>query len=314
MRAVCPPLLTPPKDPKHPPFIPTAATVASMALPFSAVQDFDLRVQPVDEVLDRVARSLQTRFLGDTVVRKRRSVGARTDRGTWVRIERRPLAKITDQGWNGTEVAARLKGVAMPVWRQCVVWQDEDGSVMWRADETSLLPGAPTGSAVLSEAPDLREEWWSGLNVSLDALAAHETRRVATPDTEAITQDLVTTSVRGVFADGFDTTVQRWVPAHADLNWANVTAPVFSLFDWEDWGNAPQGLDSASLWAASLAVPALADRVRQERRHDFGSRDGKLMTLFVCSKILGPHAHPQDPRREPARRVADRVIKELQAG
>ncbi len=22
----------------------------------------------------------------------------------------------------------------------------------------------------------------------------------------------------------------------------------FSLFDWEDWGNAPQGLDSASPW------------------------------------------------------------------
>lgn len=285
-----------------------------MAPSFSTVQDVDLRVQPVDEVLDRVARSLQTRFHEGTVVRKRRSVGAHTERDTWVRIERRPLAKITDQGWNGTEGAARLKGVAMPAWRQCVVWQDEDGPVMWRADETSLLPGAPVGSAVLSDGPDLPEEWWSGLNASLDALTGHKTGRVATPDTEAITQDLVTTSIRGVFSDDFDTTVRRWAPAHADLNWANVTAPVFSLFDWEDWGNAPQGLDSASLWAASLAVPALADRVRQERRHDFESRDGKLMTLFVCSKILGPHAHPQDPRREPARRMTDQVIQDLQAG
>ncbi|MEU6403703.1 hypothetical protein [Streptomyces sp. NPDC046985] len=285
-----------------------------MALSFSAVQDVDLRVQPVDEVLERVARSLRTRFLGDTVVRKRRSVGARTDRATWVRIERRSLAKITDQGWNGTEAAARLKGVAMPAWRQCVVWQDEDGPVMWRADETSLLPAAPLGSAVLSDPPGLPEEWWSGLNASLDALAGHETGRVATPDTETITQDLVTTSIRGVFSDGFDATVRRWAPAHADLNWANVTGPVYSLFDWEDWGNAPRGLDSASLWAASLAVPALADRVRQERRHDFDSRDGKLMTLFVCSKILGPHAHPQDPRREPAQHMADQVVEELQAG
>ncbi|WP_189095174.1 hypothetical protein [Streptomyces kronopolitis] len=285
-----------------------------MAPSFSTVQDVDLRVQPVDEVLDRVARSLQTRFHEGTVVRKRRSVGAHTDRDTWVRIERRSLDKITDQGWNGTERAARLKGVAMPTWRQCVVWQDEDGPVMWRADETSLLPGAPVGSAVLSDAPDLPEEWWSGLNASLDALTGHQTGRVATPDTEAITQDLVTTSIRDVFSDGFDTTVRRWTPAHADLNWANMTAPVFSLFDWEDWGSAPQGLDSASLWAASLAVPALADRVRQERRHDFESRDGKLMTLFVCSKILGLHAHPQDPRREPARRMADQVVEGLQAG
>ncbi|WP_055626309.1 hypothetical protein [Streptomyces hirsutus] len=285
-----------------------------MTLSVSTGQSVDLRVQPVDEVLDRVARSLRARLFLDTVVRKRRSVGARTDRGTWVRIERRPLEKITDQGWNGTECAARLEGVAQPVWRGCVVWRDVDGLVMWRADETGLLPAAPVGSAVLSEAPELPDEWWEELNASLDALAAHKTRRVATPDTDTITQELVTESIRGVFPGDFDTTVRRWVPAHADLNWANVTAPVFSLFDWEDWGNAPQSLDSASLWASSLAVPALADRVRRERWRDFESRDGKLMTLFVCAKILGPYAHPEDPRLEPARRTAEQVVEELQAG
>ncbi len=291
-----------------------AATVACMTLSVSTGQAVDLRVQPVDEVLDRVARSLQVRLLPGTVVRKRRSVGARTDRDTWVRVERRSPDKIADQGWNGTECAARLEGVAQPTWQGCVVWRDADGPVMWRADETGLLPAAPVGSAVLSKAPELPNEWWEALNASLDALAAHRTRRVATPDTDTITQELVTESIRGAFSGGFDTTVQRWVPAHADLNWANVTAPVFSLFDWEDWGNAPQGLDSASLWASSLAVPALADRVRQERRRDFESRDGKLMTLFVCSKILGPYAHPEDPRLEPARRMAEQVIEELQAG
>ncbi|MDT6986625.1 hypothetical protein ACFSUJ_18440 [Streptomyces lusitanus] len=285
-----------------------------MTLPVSTSQAVDLRVQPVDEVLDRVARSLQVRLLPETVVRKRRSVGARTDRDTWVRIERRLLDKIGDQGWNGAECAARLDGVAQPAWWGCVVWRDADEPVMWRADETDLLVSAPVGNAVLSEAPELSDEWWDGLNASLDALAAHRTRRVATPDTETITQALVTDAIRAVFPDTFDTTVQRWVPAHADLNWANVTAPVFSLFDWEDWGNAPQGLDSATLWASSLAVPSLADRVRQERRRDFGSRDGKLMTLFVCSKILAPYAHPEDPRLERARRMAEQVIEELQAG
>ncbi|MFD7506810.1 hypothetical protein [Streptomyces sp. NPDC059850] len=285
-----------------------------MTLSVSTGQAVDLRVQPVDEILDHVARSLQVRLLPDTAVRKRRSVGARTDRDTWVRVERRLLDKITDQGWNGTECAARLEGVAQPTWRGCVVWRDADGPVMWRADETDLLPAAPVGSAILSEAPELPDEWWEALSSSLDALAAHKTRRVATPDTDTITQELVTESIRAVFSDDFDTTVQRWVPAHADLNWANVTAPVFSLFDWEDWGNAPQGLDSASLWASSLAAPALADRVWQERQRDFESRDGKLMTLFVCSKILGPYAHPEDPRLEPARRMAEQVIEDLQAG
>lgn len=247
-------------------------------------------------------------------MRKRRSVGLRTDRDTWVRIERRMVDKIPVQGWNGTECAARLEGVAQPVWHGSVVWRETDEPVMWRADETGLLPGRPVGTAVLSEDPQLSDEWWEALNASLNALATQETRRVATPDTVTLTQDLVTESIRDVFADDLDTTVERWVPAHADLNWANVSAPAFSIFDWEDWGKAPLGLDSASLWVSSLAVPALADRVRRERRSDVQSRDGKLMTLFVCSKILGPDAHPEDPRQEPARRMAEQVIKELRAG
>ncbi|MFE5858553.1 hypothetical protein ACFQ61_35715 [Streptomyces sp. NPDC056500] len=279
----------------------------------SSVRSVDLRVEPVDKVLDRVERALQTRLDPGIVVRKRRSVGARTDRGTWVRVERRSLDKITDQGWNGTESAARLEGVTQPAWRGCVVWRDADEPVMWRADETDLLPGTPIGTAVLAEEPMLSEEWWRAFGDSLDALARNTTRRVATPDTVTITQELVSESIRGVFPKVIDTTVERWVPTHADLNWANMSAPTLSLFDWEDWGNAPRGLDSATLWAASLAVPALADRIRRERRHDFESRDGKLMTLFVCAKILGPDAHPQDPRIEPARHRARQVISELQA-
>ncbi|MFC9736634.1 hypothetical protein ACFVKC_01795 [Streptomyces noursei] len=285
-----------------------------MTLSASTTPSADLRVEPVADLLDRVERSLQTRFDRDSVVRKRRSVGARTDRDTWVRIERRGLDKIGVQGWNGTECAARLDGVAQPVWQGCVVWRDTDAPVMWRADETELLPGMPIGTAVLSEDPRLPDVWWQAFNSSMSALANHETQRVATPDTETVTQALVTESIRGVFSSDIDTTVECWVPAHADLNWANMTAPTFSLFDWEDWGNAPQGLDAASLWGSSLAVPALADRVLRERRSDFESRDGKLMTLFVCSKILGPYAHPEDPRLEPARRMADQVIAELQAG
>ncbi|MEU1183070.1 hypothetical protein ABZ464_36610 [Streptomyces sp. NPDC005820] len=285
-----------------------------MTLPVASVRSVDLRVQPVGEILDRVGRSFQTDLDLNTVVRKRRSVGARTDRGTWIRVERRLLERIGDQGWNGTERAARLADIAQPAWQGCVVWQDPNEPVMWRADETELLPGSPVGAAVLSDDPELADTWWQEFNDSLDALAAQHTGRTATPDTVTITQTLLTETIRTAFPDDFDTTVERWVPAHADLNWANMTAPTFCLFDWEDWGTAPRGLDSATLWGSSLAVPALADRVLHERRHDFESRDGKLMTLFTCAKILGPGAHPEDPRLEPARRRAEQVISELQAG
>lgn len=286
-----------------------------MAISMASARAIDLRKDPIDELLGRVEQVLRVRFVGDTVVRKRRTVGARTDRGTWVRIERRPFVRIGVQGWNGAECAALLEGVAQPVWRAAVSWRDEGDAVMWRADETDLLPGEPVKpGGVLTEDPGLTDAWWAGLNASLDALAGAHTNRVATPDTVTITQAHVDEVIRAAFPGVLDTSVERWVPAHADLNWANVTGPRFCLFDWEDWGMAPRGLDSASLWAQSLGVPALADRVRRERGEDLGSRDGKVMALFVCAKIAGPYAHPEDPRLEPARRTAERLVEELQAG
>ncbi|MFC1421513.1 hypothetical protein [Streptacidiphilus cavernicola] len=284
-----------------------------MRLSISSGDAVDLRVESVEDVLAHVERALHVRFDRTTVVRKRRSIGAHTDRESWVRIERRGLDRIGTQGWNGTECAAALHGIAKPDWRSAVAWRDGAAPAMWRADETSLLPGTPIGTSVLAAAPHLSEAWWQALNASLDALAAQQTSRVATPDTELITQPVVTEAVQSAFGSGFDTTISTWVPAHADLNWANVSGPEFCLFDWEDWGNAPLGLDSASLWGSSLTVPALADRVRRERRSDLESRDGKLMTLFVSSKFAGTDAHPEDPRVKPARLEAARIVAEFQA-
>ncbi|MFF1280612.1 hypothetical protein ACFVY4_07490 [Streptomyces sp. NPDC058299] len=282
-----------------------------MTLSSPGARAVDLRVEPVDDVLEHVERSLQMQLLRDTVVCKRRSVGARTDRGTWVRVERRSFDRIGAQGWNGTEAAAVLHGVSMPKWYAGLAWRERDEPVMWRADEMVLVTAPPVGQAALViEDPQLSDGWWAALNASLDALAAQRTHRLATPDTETATQELVTGTIRAVFPE-VDATVDEWTPAHADLTWANVTGPEFCIIDWEDWGMAPRGLDAATLWGNSLAVPALAQRVWAERRPDLESRSGRLMALFFCAKVVGPHAHPQDPRLEPARKEAARLIAEL---
>ncbi|MCX5449912.1 hypothetical protein [Streptomyces nigrescens] len=285
-----------------------------MSSSLSASVPADLRVEPVDGVLDEVERAPQTQLDRGTLVRKRRSLGASTDRGAWVRIERRRFDKIGRQGWNGTECAALLEGVARPQWHRGAAWRQPGDAVMWGADETDLLPGAPIGSSVLAAEPALSDAWWQAFNALLDALAIQHTRRAATPDTVTITQTGVAEAIIRFLPGGVDATVNRWRPAHADLNWANMSGPEFCLFDWEDWGLAPQGLDAASLWGNSLAVPALAERVRHERRHDLESRDGKLMTLFVCAKILAPDAHPEEPRLEPARHMAAQVAEDLKRG
>ncbi|MGW6613517.1 hypothetical protein ACWGA0_08700 [Streptomyces erythrochromogenes] len=281
------------------------------SLPVAA--QVDLRRQPVEDVLERVEEALHVRLVREVLVRKRRSLGGRTERGTWVRIERRGFERIGPQGWNGTEAAAVLQGVAMPEWYQGVAWREPGEPVMWRADELELIPSPSVGKgALVLEDPGLPDKWWEALNASLDALASQQTPRIATPDTVTITQEQVTQTLGAVFPEVADTRIERWAPAHADLTWANVMGPEFSLIDWEDWGMAPRGLDAATLWGNALAVPGLADRVHRERRTDLESRDGKLMSLFFLSKIVGPYAYEEDPLLAPARREAERLVAELQ--
>ncbi|MEU6610393.1 hypothetical protein ABZ922_36000 [Streptomyces shenzhenensis] len=276
----------------------------------STVVSVDLRVLPVHAVLSRIERALGVSLDPVTMVRKRRTVGARTDRDTWVRIERRPFAKAMGQGWNGTECAAFLDGVAKPAWFQGMSWADTAGAAVWRADETELLPGHPIGP---DSALKLSADWWEALNASLDALAAQYTTRVATPDTVPITQARVTQAIRTVFPDVPDTMISEWSPAHADLGWANVTAPKFCLFDWEDWGMAPRGLDSAWIWGSSLSIPQLANRVCRERKHDLQSRDGMLMSLFFCATVALPHGNSNGPHAEFARSEAARIMTVLRS-
>jgi hypothetical protein len=212
----------------------------------------DLRKQLVEDVLSHVENSLHLRLDPQTLVRKRRSLGARTNRGTWVRIEARPLAKIAAQGQagDGIEAAARLYGIAKPEWFNAVSWHDSPGQTVWRADEVELVTAAPVrSSGPLGSDVELSDEWWGTLNASLDSLARQHTVRVATPDTETITQALVTTEINRAFPDQIDTTItdHEWVPAHADLNWANLTSPECWILDWKDHGLAPQGLDAATL-------------------------------------------------------------------
>ncbi|MFI6580027.1 hypothetical protein [Embleya sp. NPDC050493] len=275
----------------------------------------DLRTEAIEGVLDRVARGLETRLDMTTVVRKRRSVGGATDRGTWVRIERRPLSRIEGQGWNGIEAAAVLSGVLQPKWIAGMSWRDDEARAMWRADETELVTARPVkpGGRLLCN-PLLPDEWWVSLNRSLDALAEQKTTRVATPDTVTITQDLVSQTIREAFPQPLDTAVRTWLPAHADFHWANVTSSSECwILDWEDWGMAPRGLDAATLWGTSLALPDVAERVRRERRADLESTEGRVMALFFCAKVIGGYGDPADPLYEPARHAAGRLIEELQA-
>jgi hypothetical protein len=265
-------------------------------------------------VIDRVERRLGVRLDRDAAVVKRRSVGGRTDRDTWVRIEARPFSTVTGQG-SGVEGAACLpRTIAKPEWYQGLSWQVAVQCLLWRADETELVTAStikPGG--VLITDPGLADAWWATLGRSLDALATQSVTRIATPQTVPISQERVTATIERVFPGCVETTVTEWAVAHADLAWSNLTAPECWLLDWEDWGLAPRGWDAATLWGNSLAVPVLAERVQREYQADLGSRAGLVSQLFFCAEIIAAGDDYAGPLAEPTRREAARLINSLRA-
>ncbi|WP_201437268.1 hypothetical protein [Saccharothrix sp. 6-C] len=272
----------------------------------------DLRKTSTEAVASRVKKTLATDFDSATEVRKRRSLGYATTRGTWVRIEVRALARVDGQGW-GLETAAVLDGVAMPAWLQGVSWIDHDLGVMWRADETERVMDTPIrAGGTLKQNPDLPESWWATFRSSMQALAAHTMTRTATPHLHPLTQERVSATIHKLFP-AVDTSLTEWRAAHADLAWANLTAPNCYFLDWEDWGMAPRGWDAANLWASSFSVPELAERVFEELRDELDSRTGKLAQLYHCAEILSYPPGYADELVPLARENADRLLSDLRA-
>jgi hypothetical protein len=268
-----------------------------------ASQRLDLRKVDIGDVLSRVEKSLELEMAPEGAIRKRRSIGFRSDRGTWVRVECRGLDRLDGQGW-GVEAAQILHRVPIPRWHSGVSWLDDDRKVMWRADETQLVAESPIGKPVNAER--LPAHWWDAFNAAMDELAKYETTRVATPDCTSISIERVEATIRKVFPECGGSVIDEWSTAHADLNWANLTGPTLWILDWEDWGRAPRGLDAANLWFSSLAVPEIAEKVYRGRRDDLESRTGRVMQLFKCAELLA-WADESEPLYVPARQEADRL-------
>lgn len=268
----------------------------------------DVRGQDQERLLARAEQALDVALRGDQAVSKRRSLGAPSERGTWVRLSVCAASSAACRG--GLEDTAGLPDeVACPQWLRSQSWRDEE--LVWRVDETEQVtePVIQAGG-ILTEHPDLTEQWWQRLHTSLQALAIVDTARLATPHTRPITQRRVSDLIAMV-APEVETTIDEWSVAHADLSWVNLTAPQCWLLDWEDFGAAPRGWDAATLWAASLAVPALAERVQQTFAAELCSRTGLVCQLYQVAELVRAGQDYAGPLHAPARHARERLISEL---
>ncbi|MGW2539691.1 aminoglycoside phosphotransferase [Kitasatospora sp. NPDC001574] len=264
--------------------------------------------------LEEVLKATESR-LGCTLQRKaghysahNGSAGFPTAAGTWVRLAWRRPDRLNSQRWTGFEAAAALTGVPRPEWFAAASWTDNTLGVVWRADEMTHIPARSISRrADLSSDPDLPEQWWTDLRAALDALAGHTTDRLC------MSQTHLTARIREIYGDAVDSTVTDWACAHGDLGWANLCGPDLAILDWEDWGNAPAGLDAACLWAASLQQPAIADKVLDRFGDVLQTRSGRLSRLLLCANTAraAKRTGTPGPLTDTMARTANKLLAEL---
>ncbi|MFE7504646.1 hypothetical protein [Promicromonospora sp. NPDC057488] len=195
-----------------------------------------------------------------------------------------PLWITNGSFWTGNLDANTIAGVPKPT---VLAWIEDRTSDRWfRTEVMTLVTDQITSSdPAPSVAPDVSPDWLARLQTSLDVLATVPTERVA------YTQDAVKRRLHRHFGDRVDATVERWVTAHNDLHWADLTAPDLAILDWEGWGIAPAGYDAATLYCHSLLIPETARQVHEQFADVLDTTDGQRSQLFAIARILDRARH-----------------------
>lgn len=264
---------------------------------------------PLSRALGHVERSWRVQLDRIGAVRGLASVGARTNRGTWVRLEHGQVSEIISPSWGGVEASAALQGVAAPTWIGTLTWRGEEPGVVWRADEVEFVDEPPASQdAVLHVDPGLSSAWWSTWGNSMRALAEAETTRIARSRQQPVSAQRMARVIEDVWPGRVDIRISEWTCAHGDLTWRKVTQPDCWILGWDGFGLAPRGLDAATLWSHALAVPEVATRVWRERRDDLESPTGTVVALFCLARLLRSPRIKHDRLRGLAEREASVLL------
>jgi hypothetical protein len=211
-----------------------------------------------------------------------RSVGARVrqdGRDAWLRVV------FEDPDWGigdylGANVAANeIRDVPKPEVTRWEEWDDQDRRL--RGELMTYVPEPPVSDTMLlSSAPDLPENWFDTLARALDALARHPMPR------NGVDLDDLNNGALAYFGLSVNPAAVIWTTAHTDLHWANVTAPILTILDWETWGRAPAGYDAATLYCTSLLDPTTCHRIRRNLAAFLDGPAGELAVVLAAVRLL----------------------------
>jgi hypothetical protein len=173
-----------------------------------------------------------------------------------------------------------IAGVPMPKLIEYTDWT-ADG-IEWRAVRSTLV-----------SSPSIKENWLAGdRSLASDdrwiASLRNTFEKVAALSTtySRRSQDYVAGAIMARFGADAPGVASEWQCAHGDPNWANITVPDATLFDWETWGLAPRAYDAAYLMVGSYRDYPLMERLYTAFEDEFSTPSGCVGLLLASAEML----------------------------
>jgi hypothetical protein len=270
----------------------------------------DVSTEKVDQALKVAIARLQGRQAGETRYgRQARSVGCIvTSPGfpeRWLKVKWAPADEIDRLMWDGELLSTCLEDVSKPRIFAHFDWEaNGDG---YRALVMAVARGIVSETPRLDRMPVLEPRWWDQLEHALANIQARPTDRTRFDDAE------IGRRLRQQFSLNLRLPFPFWQTAHGDLHWANLTAPEFSILDWETWGRAPYGLDVARLHLFALTEPRMLAKLKEVFSAVMARPQYDVAFLFIAAAVIRLfHQHGYYPRLQADLRPE--VARVLKAG
>lgn len=237
---------------------------------------------------------------------RRKSIGApvrQNDGSTgWLKITGFHKDRVI---WTGrAELSAdRITDVPKPALLNHADWRT--GDLSWRALLFSLAPSPTVSDTSCAVMPELDDGWFSELSRVVTQISRTPLSRWS------VHPGAIARVISRRFGRRVPYQVDEWRTAHGDLGWNNVTAPQFTLIDWEFWGAAPRGFDAATLLTNSTLDPDLFRRIETLFAEDLETPSGIVARLYQFGQRLGGvEAGLADPREyRPLEAAAKRLLR-----